>query len=178
MPEDVRQNLARLLEPLRPIAPKTSWVKPENLHVTLKFIGEVADPTAEEIIKTLALIPFTNSIEVKFSGLGFFPDAKRPRVFWAGVQASEELLQLVKQVELALESLGIAREGRNFSPHLTLARFREPRTATRLIDRCDSLTNLEFGTTKSSQFHLIQSTLKSSGSEYTTLQSFSLASEE
>jgi len=116
-------------------------------------------------------------VMLDFRGLGFFPNEKHPRVFWAGIEASPNLKLLAADIERAMETLGIAREQRPFSPHLTLARFEPPRLPENLRAAIQENARRDFGSLQTNQFHLIESKLKPSGAEYTTFESFSFATE-
>jgi len=175
IPSAVRENLAALLKSLRTVSPQTRWVRTENLHVTLKFIGEVPETKLAAIRSALAGTRSDQIITLDFRGLGFFPNEKRPRVFWAGIEASPNLKDLAADIDRATEKLGIPREQRPFSPHLTLARFEPPRLPEKLRSAIQENEVREFGTLSTSQFHLIESKLKPSGAEYTTLESFPFA---
>jgi RNA 2',3'-cyclic 3'-phosphodiesterase len=178
IPADVRESLAALIKSLRAVSPRTRWARPENLHITLKFIGEVPETKLADIRSALAGVRSEQPVTLDFRGLGFFPNEKHPRVFWAGIEASPNLKTFAVDIDAAMEKLGIPREKRTFSPHLTLARFEPPRLPEKL--RCAILENAarEFGSLCTSQFHLIESKLKPSGAEYTTVESFPFATAE
>src|ERR1700687_4328698 len=119
IPAAVRENLATLMDELRAADASSSknkarWVRPENLHVTLKFIGNVDAGKLDAIRAALADICSSGVVELRFRGLGFFPNERRPRVLWAGIEASAELGALAAAIENALEPLGVAREKRAF----------------------------------------------------------------
>ncbi|HTT32375.1 MAG TPA: RNA 2',3'-cyclic phosphodiesterase [Methylomirabilota bacterium] len=175
IPSEVRQNLASLLESLRAISREPKWVRPENLHVTLKFLGEVTDANIEKVRSGLERIRSEQPVSLEFRGLGFFPSAKRPRVFWTGIEASLNLKMLAGDIEAAMEKCGIPRETREFSPHLTLARFERPALPEKLRSVIAENAHREFGALRTNQFHLIQSKLKPSGAEYTTVARFAFA---
>src|SRR6266403_693333 len=177
IPFAVRENLAALLESLRAVSSQTRWVRPENLHVTLKFMGEVPETKLAATRSVLAGVRSDQPVTVDFRGLGFFPNEKLPRVFWAGIEASPNLKTLAADIEKATETLSIAREQRPFSPHLTLARFEPPRLPDQLWVTVQGNVGREFGSLRTHQFHLIESKLKPSGAEYTTVESFSFAAE-
>ena len=178
IPSTVRENLADLLGSLRAVSPQTRWVHPENLHVTLKFIGEVPEAKFSAIRSALAGVRSDQPVTLDFRGLGFFPNEKHPRVFWAGTEASPNLKILAAEIEKAVEKLGISREQRPFSPHLTLARFEPPRLPEKLRAAIQEHAARDFGCLRTNQFHLIESKLKPSGAEYTTVESFSFAAAE
>lgn len=178
IPAAVRDALAALIQELHPLAPLAKWVRAENLHVTLKFIGEIPPPKAEAIRVALTQVHREGVLELRFRGLGFFPNEKRPRVLWAGIESDPRLARLAGAIEAKLEPLGIAPEERTFAPHLTLARFPVPGLPERLRAAVQENRAREFGELRAAEFLLIESRLKSSGAEYTSLQSFPLTSEE
>lgn len=178
IPSEVRKNLAALIESLRAVSPQTRWVRPENLHVTLKFIGEVPEPKLPVIRTALASGGSEQPVTLDFRGLGFFPNERHPRVLWVGIEASPNLKTLAADIDGATEKLGIPREQRPFSPHLTLARFEPPRLPEKLRAAIQENAGREFGSLRTTQFHLIESKLKRSGAEYTTVESFPFAAAE
>jgi 2'-5' RNA ligase len=178
IPSTVRENLADLLTSLRAVSPQTRWVHPENLHVTLKFIGEVPEAKSSAIRSALAGVRSEQPVTLDFRGLGFFPNEKHPRVFWAGIAAWPNLKILAAEIERATEKLGIPREQRPFSPHLTLARLEPPRLPEKLRAATQEHATRDFGSLRTNHFHLIESKLKPSGAEYTTVESFPFAAAE
>jgi 2'-5' RNA ligase len=177
IPSPVRENLAALVRELRTLAPQAKWVRAENLHVTLKFIGEVPDTKLEAIRKTLSGVHSERPVTLDFRGLGFFPNERHPRVFWTGIEASANLKALAAGLESAAEKFEIPREKRPFSPHLTLARFESPKLTDPFRTAIAEKVTRDFGSSRTNQFHLIESKLKTAGAEYTTLQSFPFAAE-
>jgi|SRR5580765_2626169 len=184
--DEIRTKIARLLAGVCGFAPDARWVRPESLHVTLKFIGEQKPEQVAAITERLQLVK-GKSAEIRFAGHGFFPTAKAPRVFWIGIQAGPELVELASGVDSALAELQIPREERPFSPHLTLARggggsgspqWRKgdgPNSAfAELQKRLAAMSELDFGTMTAREFFLYQSQLSPGGSKYTKLQRFSL----
>ena len=172
IPEEIREAIAAFLKELRAIAPQVKWVHAENLHLTLKFLGEVEAGKLGAIRNTLAAIRTKHPVTLDFRGLGFFPNEKRPRVFWAGIEASSNLKSLAAGMDHVLHRLGFPLEDRPFTPHLTLARFSLPGLPAKLLASTRENESRTFGSTTVSEFHLIESKLKPGGAEYTTLQSF------
>jgi 2'-5' RNA ligase len=183
---EIRHKIARFLEGVRPFAPEVRWVRVESLHVTLKFIGEEKQEQVEAIEKRLRNLEGT-ATEIRFSGYGFFPTAKSPRVFWIGIQAGPELADLAAKVDAATAELGVAKEDRPFSPHLTLARggggSGTPKwgkgdgpnsTFAILQKRLADMAAIDFGTMTAREFFLYQSQLSPKGSKYTKLEGFPL----
>lgn len=183
IPSAVKDALAALLSSFRAIGAESSrsrpkWIRPENLHITLKFLGEINPEKMDLILSELSQVRSTQPATARFHGLGFFPAAKQPRVLWVGVEASPNLATLAAEIDARLEKTGLPREKRDFTPHLTLARFEPPVISDRLRASIEENTTRDFGYMRAAEFHLIQSKLKSGGAEYTTLQSFRFATEE
>jgi RNA 2',3'-cyclic 3'-phosphodiesterase len=184
--DEIRERIARFVEGVQGFAPDARWVKPESLHVTLKFIGEQPDAATVRLKEFLAMINGT-STEIHFRGYGFFPTAKSARVFWVGMEAGPELASLAAQVDGKMAALGIPNEERAFSPHLTLARAGgrsgSPRRMKgdgpnrifqRLQEKLAALPSPEFGSMIARAFFLYQSQLSPKGSKYTKLERFAL----
>jgi RNA 2',3'-cyclic 3'-phosphodiesterase len=171
--EEVVGNLERLLDRLRPAA-RIKWSTPENLHITTKFIGEWPEAQLEEVLAALHGIPPRAPVEMRIAQLGYFPNPHSPRVFWAGIYAPG-LAELARETEEALAAIGIPREKRAFSPHLTLARIKEPVPMGGLLAAVSDLPSLEFGSCVADRFYLYQSRLRPSGSIYTRVAEFPFA---
>lgn len=177
IPEEVRQRIGEFAREMRDRAPQARWVRVDGIHVTLKFIGEVSPERVEEIRRALASVRAPAPVEMDFRDAGFFPDERRPRVFWVGIQASPVLAELAGEIERSLEPLGIARESRPFQPHLTLARFERPSTSGDLRRALAEGGQREFGSAVAREFHLYQSQIGKGGAKYTRLESFPFAPE-
>lgn len=175
-PDAVRQALHELITRLKPECRIAKWVRPQAMHITLKFIGEVRAEKLELIRAALAPVHSTELVEMQFRGLGFFPNERRPRILWCGVEASPNLAELAAAVERTLVPLGIPAESRDFVPHLTLARFNTDggphRDLETLVRAAGELKSYDFGRTRETEFHLIESILKPAGAEYKRLESF------
>src|ERR1700694_1840532 len=118
---EVRARIERFLEGVEGFAPEARWVRSESLHITLKFIGE-QPPERVEAINERSRRVEGSAFEIRAGGYGFFPTAKAPRVFWIGIHAGPQLAELAESIDIATAELGIPREDRPYSPHLTLAR--------------------------------------------------------
>lgn len=171
IPAEIRTRLTEYMERARALAPEARWARVEGLHVTLKFIGHVDDAVVEQIKAALASIkaaPF----DVKFTGVGFFPNPNAARVFWAGVDGGDHLSRLASTIDGALEKLGFPRENKPYHPHLTLAR-----TSSRPLRELRPLLAgplPQFGTMTAREFFLYQSQPQKGGSKYTKLERFTL----
>jgi 2'-5' RNA ligase len=183
---DVRSRISRFLEGVESFAPDARWVRPESLHITLKFIGEQTPEQVAAITERLRKVE-CGAFEIRVGGYGFFPTSKAPRVFWIGIQGGTQLPELAERIDTAMAELGIPREERVFSPHLTLARAGAGRrsgspkrqksdgpspTFAVLEKRLGALSELDFGTMAAREFILYQSQLSPGGSKYTKLQLF------
>lgn len=170
IPQDIRAAYAALLRELRGIAPQAKWVRAENLHVTLKFLGNTGPEKLEPLQSVLATVRSVKPVTLEFRGLGFFPSEERPRVFWAGMDASANLKLLASDIDHAAYRLRFPLEERPFTPHLTLARFEPPGIAPKLRDAIRVHEAQSFGSLTTHEFHLTESKLKPTGAEYTTVQ--------
>lgn len=184
--DEIRAKITRFLDGVRGFVPDVRWVRPESLHVTLKFIGEQKPEQLAAITERLQLVNGKRA-EIRFAGYGFFPTAKAPRVFWIGIQAGPELVELASAVDSALTELQIPREERPFSPHLTLARggggsgspkWRKGDGSNSIFaelqKRLAAMSELDFGRMTAREFFLYQSQLSPGGSKYSKLHGFSL----
>jgi len=128
--EPIRRRLTDFLEAVQGWAPDARWVRPESLHLTLKFIGEIDPGRLEECCQALAGLE-ASPFDLAFRSYGFFPGERSARVFWIGVEGGEQVGALAGALDHALAPLGIAPEKRAYSPHLTLARAEAPRRHAR-----------------------------------------------
>jgi 2'-5' RNA ligase len=177
IPENIRTGFASLRKEFRSIAPQLKWVRAENLHVTLKFLGETDSTKLAALQNVLTAVRSPGPVDIEFRGLGFFPNEKRPRVFWAGMEASANLKSVAADIDHATHRLGFPLEARPFKPHLTLARLPLPSVPPKLLEAMKDGSSQLIGSLRTPDFHLIESQLKSTGAEYTTLQTFHFATE-
>jgi len=173
LPAEVTANLRDLLQRLRPTAP-IPWSPPENLHITTKFIGEWPEARLGELKAALVPLATRAPFAVRIHRLGFFPNARAPRVFWCGIEAPA-LAGLAEATDGATASLGIPREIRPFSPHLTLARIKDRGPLDSLHQAIAGVAAADFGRFEARSFFLYLSQLRPSGSVYTKLAEFPLS---
>jgi len=182
----IRERIQRFMDGVSGFAPDARWVRPESLHVTLKFIGEKPPESVDAIKRALAAVQASSS-ELNYRGYGFFPTLKSARVFWIGIESGTQLASLVEAVDEATSTVGIAKEDRAFSPHLTLARGGErsgapgwrkgdrPNKHFQLLqEKLAALPAPEFGTMTAREFFLYESQLMRGGARYTKIASFAL----
>jgi 2'-5' RNA ligase len=177
LPREVREALGEPIARLKPLCRAARWARPEGMHVTLKFIGHaIADDEAEKldaVRAALAAVKSSEPVKISYRGVGFFPDARRPRVIWCGVEASANLAKLAADVERGLEPLGIPRETRAFVPHLTLARFKSSEAVDALVRSTAEWASRDFGLACETEFHLFESLLKPGGAQYRKIENYS-----
>jgi 2'-5' RNA ligase len=184
----IRERITRFVDGVRNFASDARWVKPESLHVTLKFIGEQPEDAVARIKQALAEVQVT-ATKIHLHGYGFFATVNAARVFWIGMESGPQLEALAAAIDDKMPSLGIPKEDRPFSPHLTLARGpggrssgsprhrkadRPNRTFKLLQEKLAALPAPEFGTMTPREFFLYQSQLSPKGSTYTKLAKFAL----
>jgi 2'-5' RNA ligase len=179
--EDCRQNLLNAIQSLQPIAGGIKWSGPPQLHLTIKFIGEIPEeavPDAEEALAQAAAEVEPFSMQV--SGLSGFPPKGVPRVLFAAVQEDSGALgELQSRVENVLEtSLGVEPEDRKFIPHVTLGRVKKKGFCPPLDKLQDQLQETDFGTVPVNNMVLIKSELTPDGPIYTPLHTFTLGESE
>ncbi len=185
--EAIRERLTRFLEGVRGFAPaqEVRWVRPESLHLTLKFIGETGPERAEQIRRALGAVR-ARTTDFSFKGYGFFPTAKAPRVFWVGVQPGLDFSTLAGGVDAALAPFLSTRERAPYIPHLTLARAGSGRPQRgpgdvpnprfqKLQEKLAGLPEPDFGTMTAREFFLFESKLSPAGAEYRKIERFALS---
>ncbi len=173
-----------MLADLRAAAPPGTvrWVRPEAMHLTVKFYGDVDQaqlPGVEAALARAAAI--ARPVTLRLEGLGVFPSPRRPQVIWAGLAGSLEALHaLQRDVETLSAALGYAPEGRAFKPHLTLGRVRgqmPPAEHARLLEQLKARQGEVFGEFEAGTLSLMQSDLRPTGTVYTTLYAAPLGSQ-
>lgn len=175
IPDAVRRALRELMARLKPECSDARWVRPEGIHITLKFLGEIDGSKLDSIKSALSSLHFGELVQLDFRGLGFFPNEFHPRVIWCGVEASPNLATLAASVNRAVQLLGLPAESRAFTPHLTLARFDSDKSLDTLVRAANNLKSYDFGSARQSEFYLYQSVLQRGGAQYTRLATFPFA---
>ncbi len=177
---EVRQNLCSVMNDLRQVWTGVRFVRPEGIHLTLKFLGEVTEEKTERITTALndvsrSHIPF----RVEVRSLGRFPERGRPRVVWSGVREETGILPvLADQIEMAMEKIGFEKEKRGFKAHITLGRVKGGGGEDRGLRLLEENSERIFGSYEVDRFHLIKSTLLPDGARYEKLRTFELGKHE
>jgi 2'-5' RNA ligase len=173
--EEAREQIVKELDPFKRIAPSIRWTGKNNIHLTLKFIGDVEQGLSEKIAAVLAaakipLPPF----RLRFSGFGKFPVGDDLHIFWAGVGDDPRLLSLFNAIEALLFPLGVARETRPFQPHLTLGRNKARADFRALFELLAEKKDLFLADCPVAAFQLFRSDLTQSGPVYSILKEIPL----
>ena len=175
IPPEVKENVGRLINDLRPYSTGVRWVRPEGIHITLRFLGEVKDKLLPELHTSIrAALEGIGPFQIHLKGTGVFPDYRRPRVLWIGIEESSGLSAIHEKTEDALVRLGFQRETRPFNPHLTAGRIKSLREIRDLMREWRGHKDDEFGKIDVSEIHLMKSTLKPTGAEYESLYTIKL----
>jgi 2'-5' RNA ligase len=175
IPPEIHQAIEKQTAPIR-AALNTSlvrWVPVENIHLTLKFLGDVSPANLGLLEQMLiAEICQHQAFEMRFGGLGAFPNPKRPRIIWIGIQAPAGLVTLQHGIEAATATLGYPDEERPFSPHLTIGRVKQNVDSAGMQKIRTALEGMQVGAlgmARVGAVHLFKSDLKPSGAEYSRL---------
>lgn len=175
--EAVRQKLVAVQEQLQATGAQLKLVEPPNIHVTMKFLGEVPEDKVSAIAEALKRAAAgTGKFDIRVRGIGVFPNLRYIRVVWAGVaEGRDEVIGLHQKIDRELQPLGF-RPDRDFVPHLTIARIKTAKQKERLAAFIKEMTDSEFGVTGAQAVELKQSTLTPKGPIYSTLARIELSS--
>jgi RNA 2',3'-cyclic 3'-phosphodiesterase len=183
IPEAVREKLAaaqkqvqkKVQKDLLAAGTELRWVRPDNFHVTLKFIGQASSEELAGIMEELRGVRPEGCVKATIRGLGYASHAKRGGVLWATMEASNFMKLLARQIDRRLERLGMPAEERAFLPHLTLARCKQNSVMPAIRAAAGEYDGHEFGSVVWEEFQLMESRLGAGGSQYSTLTSFRFA---
>jgi RNA 2',3'-cyclic 3'-phosphodiesterase len=180
IPEPVREEIIRVQRELQPLVPRgvVRWARPDQFHLTLRFLGNVPADGVENLKKSVgAVCRNARSLSLRAEGVGFFPNARAPRVVWAGINdGAGRLGDLQRQIESAVGPFSSEPGEKNFTGHATLGRLKNPRPAdTRgLAARAQSFEKRRFGEWTAQEIEIIRSELSPAGARYTTLAAIRL----
>lgn len=179
LPEKVKSALTELQRELKQCKADIRWVKPDNIHLTLKFLGDTDEKSLDSIVEELkAACSGYKRFDLETRGVGVFPDMRAPRVLWVGISDNDSLTGLQKSIEDGLAKLGFTTEKRRFRPHLTIGRFRSFSGKEGLYDKIEGYKNLSLGLIEVKSIFLIKSELTPSGAEYTKIAVIDLKNEK
>jgi 2'-5' RNA ligase len=169
LPESIQSFLSEAQEALKLYGFRVKWVRPQNIHLTLKFLGNTAATDTDKIVA--AMTPAARDcpvVSLAAKGIGVFPDARRPRVIWAGLSGQLEILANLQQtLDAHLADLGFSKETRAFKSHLTLGRVKGKIDSARMKTAIDKLKEFESESFEINQVILFKSELRPSGAVYT-----------
>ena len=170
-PPEVKAQLAQAAERIKPLG-DLKVVETENIHLTLRFLGEIEERKLEELVKALSNVRKPRGFEVCIKGLGAFPTSGSPRVLWAGAEKGDkELRELHEAINSAITHLGFPKEGR-FSSHYTIARVRYLKDKNGLKEMLTEYKEKAFGCVQVDSFYLMESVLQRSGPVYNVVKEF------
>ncbi len=178
IPDPIKRDIGELIEILKKYNVDVKWVIYENLHLTLKFLGNTPEVLLPKIRESLFNIVLSyEPFYIKIYTTGVFPNRRYPRVIWVGVEDSGVLNKLKRHIEDSMALLGYQKEDRGFNPHLTLGRVRSQRgIIINLINEIDNFKERDFGGINVSSIKLMKSELKPKGAEYSCLYEIPLGS--
>lgn len=176
LPESIKKEIEQVQAPLKRTETFVSWVKPKNIHVTLKFLGEVPEDKINEVFSaTQKALEGIRKFTMSLKGMGVFPDVRRPRVVWIGSESGEEeLSHMAKRVEEEMEEIGFPKEKRKFSAHFTIGRVKSPKNIEKLMELVKS-SDFQTGKIEVNEVVVMKSQLHPTGAIYTPLKKVSLA---
>ncbi len=174
VPPDVKSRMDDLQRELRRTDADVKWVRPEGIHLTLKFLGYIHPEDVERISEAIRpVVSAWEPFEIRIQGMGGFPSSRSPRVLWVGIDRGKDLVHSLQQsIDQKTAELSFPSENRPFSPHLTLGRVRSPRGRTGLAQALEANKEAQVGTFRASEVFLFRSELKPSGAVYTKLREF------
>jgi RNA 2',3'-cyclic 3'-phosphodiesterase len=176
LPPELKLALASLQGNLRSRTDCVRWVKPEHIHLTLKFLGPTEEGLVEPVGRILAnLAQDVSPFRTQIAGLGAFPNSRNPKVIWVGMPGEQAILiEFQQQLEDALAPVGFAKEKRSFAPHLTLGRVKEGKGKKELEQLITEYQNKDLGNFAADTLILFRSDLHPSGPVYSALKTIKL----
>jgi RNA 2',3'-cyclic 3'-phosphodiesterase len=170
LPDAITRSIADLIAELRKAGADVAWVPAAKIHLTLKFLGNTDDSLIPEIKeRTRKKLSHYSAFYIKIVGVGWFPLSKRPRVLWIGMENSEHLKGIQKDIDAEVAGFGFALEDRPFSPHLTIGRVRSQKGITEMLMRLEAFRTADFGAIEVKSIHIMKSELKPAGAEYSSI---------
>jgi 2'-5' RNA ligase len=169
-PEEIRRSLLDAQKELKRCGADIRWAKPESIHLTLKFLGDTGEDRIEEISERITdVCSQFNIFNVEVNGFGIFPGRGSPRILWAGIDGGEAIISLQKSIEESMSGLGFKTEKREYSPHLTIGRFRSSKFKETLLREVAAKQDMSLGSFKAGSVILYKSDLKPPGAVYTKI---------
>jgi 2'-5' RNA ligase len=168
----VLERITQMQKKLAETGADLKFVEPKNIHITLRFLGNITPNMVDRIFEGMQKVQFV-PFDVKIQGVGAFPDIRYPRVVWAGIrEGANQLRGIFSQLEPYLRGLGFAPDPKGFSPHLTIARVKSGRNKAALVKFLVENANYEFGVVRAECLRLKRSDLTPKGPIYSTLREY------
>jgi len=179
LPDHVIRRLSECQQDLKKHNMRIKWTRPENIHLTLKFLGDIHPDDVGPVRQVIeASVEEFGPIKLCVRGVGVFPGIRRPRILWTGISGQTDVLEKLHQaIDAGLNTLGFAKDERRFTGHLTLGRFRGYLDSELLIDVMKTYTDMVSDEFLVNTVHVYKSDLKPSGPVYTNLSSLWLVNE-
>ncbi len=169
--EEIKKKIEEVQAPLKKSGADVSWVKPGNIHATLKFLGEVPEDKIAMVFEgTAKALQGITGFALALKDLGCFPNLRRPRVIWIGVEkGKEELSEIARKIEEEMANIGFPKEKREFSPHLTIGRVKSPKNIEKLTEHIKTV-NFQTEEIEVKEVVVMKSQLNPAGAIYTPLK--------
>jgi len=174
--EEIRKKIWAMIEELKGVSAPVKWVEQDNLHITLKFLGEVPDKEIDNLISlSTDAAEGVKPFAAEFAGVGTFPGGHHPRVIWVDtVKGREEQGDIASSLEEKLSNAGFRSEEREFKPHITVGRVREDKGLAKLLSKLEGLRGTNFGEMKIDHVNIMKSRLSPKGPTYEIIKSIRL----
>lgn len=170
IPEVIKREMSAITDILRTTGADVKWISAENMHLTLKFLGKTRESVIARIAEALGKKMSSYSpFYITISHVGCFPDRRRPRILWIGVDQTEVMKKLHSDIEREMEQFGFTAENRAFHAHITIGRIRSQRRVRPVIRKLDEYASHNCGTYEVRNISLIKSELNPAGPRYETL---------
>ncbi|NWF97925.1 MAG: RNA 2',3'-cyclic phosphodiesterase [Nitrospirae bacterium] len=175
IPDSIKKEISDLIEFLKKNDADIKWVSADNLHITLKFLGNTPEKLIAEIRDKISILAKSyKPFYIKIKGTGVFPNIKYPRICWIGIEYPDTFIKLQKDIDKSMKQLGFKEEERDFKPHLTIGRIRSKKGTLNIIKELDNNALKEFGNVFVDSLKIMRSVLKPTGSEYSSLHEIKL----
>ncbi len=170
IPESIKRSISDLIDSLKKSGAEVKWTAYENMHITLQFLGETDESLIPVIKETLGkiLAPYAQ-FYIKITGVGCFPSGRRPRIIWVGMEESQTLINLYKDIADGMVKFGYQKEERGFTPHVTIGRVKSHKNMNELLKRIDEVKTTRFSDFQAQHITLMKSELKPSGAKHYSL---------
>lgn len=172
---ELKARIDDLVRVLKKTRADVRWISTSGMHLTLKFLGEIDQPQAVDVVRVLQAVASRHGrFPLSLQGTGAFPEGRKPRVLWVGIREAGELMALQLEIDKELEALGYSREVRPFHPHLTLGRVKGPGRLGSVLEELDRRRDIVFGEMTARTVTFFESVLKPEGAEYRPVAEFGL----